>query len=59
LSARVTPLRAFKERMQQFEIYLEQLRVQAEMIIHAHGIRREPIWREQFAQCLTTIPLPP
>ena len=32
--------RAFKERMQGFEIYLEQLRVQAEMVIHAHDIQR-------------------
>jgi len=33
--------RAFKERMQQFEMYLEQLRVQAEAIIHAHDIQRD------------------
>jgi hypothetical protein len=33
--------RAFKERMQQVELYLEQLRVKAEMIIHAHDIHRD------------------
>jgi hypothetical protein len=32
--------RQFKERMQSFEIYLEQLRVQAEMVIHAHDLQR-------------------
>jgi len=32
--------RAFKEKMQQTEIYLQQLRVQAEMIIHAHDLQR-------------------
>jgi hypothetical protein len=35
--------RAFKERMQQFEIYLEKLRVQAEMVIHAHDIQRDNV----------------
>jgi len=33
--------RAFKERQQQFEMYLERLRVQAEMIIHAHDLHRD------------------
>ena len=35
--------RAFKERMQQFEIALEQERVKAEMIIHAHDIQRDNV----------------
>lgn len=33
--------RAFKERMQNFEIYLEKLRVQAEMVIHAHDMQQD------------------
>lgn len=33
--------RAFKAQMQNFEIYLEKLRVQAEMIIHAHDMQRD------------------
>lgn len=32
--------REFKAQMQQFEMYLEQLRVQAEMVIHAHDLQR-------------------
>jgi hypothetical protein len=35
--------RAFKERMQQYELQLEQMRVQAEMIIHAHDIHRDNV----------------
>lgn len=32
--------RAFKQRMQEYELQLEQMRVQAELIIHAHDIQR-------------------
>ncbi len=32
--------RAFKERMQQYEAYLENMRLQAEFVIHAHDIQR-------------------
>jgi hypothetical protein len=35
--------RAFKERMQQFEMYLEAMRVQAEAIIHAHDLHRDNV----------------
>jgi len=33
--------RAFKQQMQQMELHLEQLRVQAEMIIHAKDMQRD------------------
>lgn len=42
--------RVFKERMQQFEMYLEQLRVQAEMIIHAHDLKNDQAKAQQELQ---------
>ncbi len=33
--------RAFKQQMQQYELELEKMRVQAEMIIHAHDLKRD------------------
>jgi hypothetical protein len=33
--------REFKQQMEQFQLYLQQMKVQAEMIIHAHDIHRD------------------
>src|SRR5882672_1156193 len=42
--------RQFKQQMQQMEMYLEQLRVQAEMVIHAHDLKNDNEQKQQDMQ---------
>ena len=42
--------RAFKQQMEQMQLYLEQLRVKAEMIIHAHDMQQDTAKNQQDMQ---------